>query len=142
MIAASSSHLRPVTRGESLQRFWISVPALLLICAAVVFVTKSDTTVFLAVHKALAHVPAALWQNATLLGDGLAIAALATLWLRSRPQIVWAALVAAVPAALISRGLKALFHVPRPPAVLREAVVVIGPTYLRDSFPSGHALTV
>jgi hypothetical protein len=38
-------------------------------------------------------------------------------------------------------GLKPLFDSPRPPAVLGDAVHVIGPAYKAHSFPSGHATT-
>ena len=81
-----------------------------------------------------------LWANVTVLGDTLVALALCTLLWRRRPDLVWAALVAALLATLWARGLKGLFDVPRPPAVLGE-LNVIGPAYKYGSFPSGHATT-
>jgi membrane-associated phospholipid phosphatase len=81
-----------------------------------------------------------LWANITVFGDTLVALALCTLLWRRRPDLVWAALLAALLATLWARGLKALFDVPRPPAVLGD-LSIIGPAYKYGSFPSGHATT-
>jgi len=60
---------------------------------------------------------------------------------RQRPDVVLAAIVAALVATLLSHGVKDWLDVPRPPAVLGETAHVVGNSLRRGSFPSGHTTT-
>lgn len=94
---------------------------------------------FLSIQRAV-HGPPALWQSITLFGNGLVGLVLCALWLRSWPAAIWAAMLGAIPAALVTRILKLVIDVPRPAALLDE-VQLLGPAYRHASFPSGHAMT-
>jgi membrane-associated phospholipid phosphatase len=90
---------------------------------------------------ASAH-PPWVWQWLTVLGDERVPFALSLFIARSRPRVFWALVLGALVATAYSRGLKPLFDLPRPPAVLGpDALNVIGPALRRVSFPSGHSVT-
>jgi len=83
-----------------------------------------------------------VWQWLTSLGDERVPFALSLFIARRRPRVFWALVLAALAAAAYSRGLKPLFDMPRPPAVLGpDAFNLIGPGHRRSSFPSGHSVT-
>lgn len=124
-------------------RTWWTVPLLLFTLAAVIAVTGTNREVFLAINGLAPMLPEAFWQTLTLPGNALVALVLLAAWVRHRPQWVWAALVASVPAAIVIRTVKALAHSPRPPAVIPpDQIHVIGPHYMHSSFPSGDALTI
>jgi len=109
--------------------------------------TGSNREVFLWMQHASHVIPtyafATFWESATYAGDGLAVFALAALFLHSRPHAVWAAVLAAIPGALFTHGLKALYPFARPAVVFgSKTITVLGPELHRSSFPSGHALSV
>lgn len=115
-----------------------AVAALLLAWGAV---EGRNRGLFLALNHAAALLPDALWSCLSSLGDTLVGLALLLLFLRRRPQWVMAALLAALPATLLSHGLKDALDIPRPAAVLGEALRVIGPVLKAGAFPSGHTTT-
>lgn len=82
----------------------------------------------------------ALWANITVLGDTVVAFALCLPLWRRRPDLLWAFVFVALLGTLWVHGLKPLFDIPRPPAVLPD-VHVIGPAYKAHTFPSGHATT-
>jgi membrane-associated phospholipid phosphatase len=78
--------------------------------------------------------------NLTMLGDGAVALALVLPSIRRSPRCFWAALIAAVFAALWVQVLKQVVSVPRPLAVLAPALFFqSGPAYRAVSFPSVHA---
>ncbi|MGE5155180.1 MAG: phosphatase PAP2 family protein [Bdellovibrio bacteriovorus] len=86
--------------------------------------------------------PPWVWQWLTALGDERVPFALSLFIARHRPRIFWALVLGALAATAYSRGLKPLFDLPRPPAVLTlDQINVIGPALRRSSFPSGHSVT-
>jgi membrane-associated phospholipid phosphatase len=86
--------------------------------------------------------PPWVWQWLTVLGDERVPFALSLFIARHRPRVFWALVLGALVAAAYSRGLKPLFDLPRPPAVLRpDQINLIGPALRRSSFPSGHSVT-
>lgn len=86
--------------------------------------------------------PAWIWQCLTILGDERVPFALSLFIARHRPRIFWALVLGALIATAYSRGLKPLFDLPRPPAVLGlDQINLIGPALRRSSFPSGHSVT-
>lgn len=86
--------------------------------------------------------PAWFWQWLTVLGDERVPFALSLFIARRRPRVFWALVLGALVATAYSRGLKPLFDLPRPPAVLSpDQLNLIGPALRRASFPSGHSVT-
>lgn len=86
--------------------------------------------------------PDSLWSSLTLLGDTQVAFALLLFVLFRYPQLLPATLIAAIPATLISHGLKQVFSMARPAAVLPpDSYHLIGSTLKHGSFPSGHSTT-
>jgi membrane-associated phospholipid phosphatase len=110
--------------------------------AVVVAVTGTNIPLFIAIHHACAVLPAAFWQTVTLFGNALVALVICAVWLRRRPSIVWAGILAAIPGSIISRLFKMTFDVPRPLALIPDEVRPLGPAYQHTSFPSGDALTI
>jgi membrane-associated phospholipid phosphatase len=81
-------------------------------------------------------------QSLTYTGDTLFALAMMLIFSRRYPRILWTAVVAALIALAVSRGLKELVDASRPAGVLAAgALHVEGQVYRRCSFPSGHAVT-
>lgn len=115
--------------------------ALLLMIA--VYASGSNHAIFLFLNHFSAYSGDALWARITVFGDTAVILAVLLPWWRKRPDLVWAALLAAVLATIWTHGLKHLADVPRPPAVLDPASFhVIGPAHRMGSFPSGHSTAI
>jgi membrane-associated phospholipid phosphatase len=99
---------------------------------------------FMALNRLLNRWPAGLWWNLTQLGDAAVLIPLLSPLVLWRPQ-AWAAALAAAPvASVFSVTIKHLAAVPRPAAYLNpDQFVVIGRTLkAKNSFPSGHSLTI
>ena len=85
----------------------------------------------------------AFWQMVTVLGDGRLVIALALLFARRRPDILWAIMLTALFSFLLTHSLKPWVDALRPPAVLAEGSFFLnGPVHRHGSFPSGHSLTI
>ena len=101
-----------------------------------------NQAVFLALNHAAALLPDFLWSALTVLGDTLVALCLLLFFLRRRPDLALAVLLASLPATLLSHGLKEALDVARPYALLGDQVHVIGRHLTAGSFPSGHATTI
>ncbi|KEA62305.1 hypothetical protein ADIMK_3595 [Marinobacterium lacunae] len=89
-----------------------------------------------------ALLPDTLWSAMTLLGDTQVAFAVLLFVLFRFPQLLPATLIAAIPATLISHGLKHATDLDRPAAVLPpESYHLIGSMIKHGSFPSGHSTT-
>jgi membrane-associated phospholipid phosphatase len=119
-------------------RIW-AVPAGAAAGFALVLVTGQNQKLFLALNALGPMTGDLFWANVTILGDAAVVLALGLAFWRRRPDLLWALLWAALLATAWTRAFKPLLEVPRPPALLGDAVHVIGRTYRADSFPSGHA---
>jgi len=96
---------------------------------------------FSALNAAGTAYPPWVLQWLTALGGDAAPFALGLLLARRYPRVFFALLLAAVAATAYSRGLKPLFDLARPPAVLPpDSFNLIGPALRRVSFPSGHSV--
>lgn len=85
--------------------------------------------------------PTWIWQWITILGDERVPFALSLFIARRRPRVFWALVLGALLAVALTRGIKPLLDVPRPPALLGpEEIHLIGPALRRSSFPSGHSV--
>jgi len=119
-------------------REW-TVPALCVAGFLAIALTASNQSVFLDLNRIGPATSDWLWANLTVIGDTLVAFALCLPLWRRRPDLVWAFVFVVLLGTLWARGFKLLLDVPRPPAVLGDAVHVIGQAYRADSFPSGHA---
>jgi len=120
---------------------WL-LPTLALLALLPMSDPARNQTLFLALNHAAAWLPDTLWSKLTVLGDTLVALVLLLALLRRYPQLVLAALLASLPATLISHGLKDGLDIARPYAMLGEQVHVIGPYLKAGSTPSGHTTTL
>lgn len=130
----------PLALDLARPRIWLP-PLSAAVLLAILLVPGTNRAWFLAINGLAAHLPDAVWSATTVLGDTLMALCLSLALLRARPDLVIAVLLAAVPATLLSHGLKDLVDAARPFAQLGAAVHVIGPTLKAGSFPSGHTTT-
>ena len=107
--------------------------------AALILITGTNQTLFLALNHLSQSLPPGVWANLTFLADGAAGFALMTLLLRNHAKLVfWAVLGAIVTSTLVNLA-KHGFSIPRPPAILDpDQFLNIGPALKAGSFPSGH----
>ena len=121
-------------------RLWL-VPAVAAGLFISVVLLNANQAVFLALNRIGPATSDWLWANLTLIGDAtVGFALCLPLW-RRRPDLLWALAFVALLGTAWVHGLKPFFEVARPPAVLGDAVHVIGRAYKAHSFPSGHATT-
>ncbi len=135
---AARTSLRPPGGGT-----WLSRWALVCLVVGVTLVAACGYQGgFARLNAWAAAYPSWVWQWLTSLGDERVPFALSLFIARRRPRVFWALVLAALTAAAYSRGLKPLFDMPRPPAVLAPGDFnLIGPGHRRASFPSGHSVT-
>jgi len=135
-----------LSRIERFGRYgqWIWIPlAILTLSAAAIIFTQANRSVFIWINGWSEVTGKELWAVITMFGDTLLISALLILWIRRRPDVVCATLIAAIVAATFVHTLKPLFDIPRPPAVFGKGIInVIGPGYRSHAFPSGHTATI
>jgi len=106
---------------------------------AAIWFLDANRAVFMAVTALGPATSDALWAHITVLGDTVVAFALCLPLWRRRPEALWAFLFVALFGTAWVDGLKPFIDADRPPAVLGEAVHVIGPPYKHHTFPSGHA---
>jgi membrane-associated phospholipid phosphatase len=114
-----------------------------LLGLAFVIITGINKVLFININSFAATVYPFIWANLTFLGDTLTAVVLMLLFVRTRPDLIWSGIVAAIIATLISNVLKLYFNIPRPPAIISKDVInIIGPVLFSHSFPSGHTVTI
>ena len=115
-------------------------PAIMLALVAVIHATGANHAVFLWLNHGGHVVGDVAWFHLTMLGDGAVALTLMLPCIRRAPGLFWAALVAAMVAALWTQLTKQLIDVPRPLSVFGEGEFhLAGPAFRHVSFPSGHA---
>ena len=122
-------------------RLWL-LPAAAAVAFVLIWTLDANRAIFLALNRLGPASSDRLWANITVLGDTVvAFALFLPLW-RRRPELLWAFVYLALLGTLWVHGLKQIVDVERPPALLGDAVHVIGPAFRARTFPSGHATTV
>jgi membrane-associated phospholipid phosphatase len=123
---------------------WAWAPPLVaLLLFVLIAADGQNLALFLLLNRAGHALGENVWVNLTLLGDGAVALALVLPCIKRSPRAFWAALIAAVIAALWVQGMKQVVNVPRPLAVLDHArFFQAGPAYRAVSFPSGHAAAI
>lgn len=120
--------------------WWLPVAALLSLWP--LSDPATNRALFLALNGLANHLPAILWSNLTVLGDALVGLCLLLPFLRRRPDLVIAVLLASLPATLLSHGIKDGLAIMRPFAELGDQAHVIGPYLRAGAFPSGHTTAI
>ena len=106
-------------------------------------VGAANRSLFVLLNRSGHPLGEALWLNLTMLGDGAVALAMVLPAIRRSPRCFWAALVAAVIAALWVHVLKQVVSMPRPLAVLApDLFFQSGPAFRAVSFPSGHSAAI
>ncbi|MDE1941649.1 MAG: phosphatase PAP2 family protein [Betaproteobacteria bacterium] len=131
---------RDVNHHSGTARLVWGLPLVALALAALLWLTGWNRPVFLWLHEHLLLLGGVLWANLTMLGDTAVTPLLLVFYIRRRPGLLWAAVIAGVLSYAVSHSLKPLINEARPPAVLD--IVVVGPRLLHSSFPSGHTTTI
>lgn len=116
------------------------LPFLCAMAAVTVGFMGWNTPLFLWLHDLLLGLAQAPWVYLTLIGDSSFTPLPLVYFLRRRPDLPWAALLAAWLAQAITHTLKPLIDEPRPPAVLD--ITVLGPHLMHGGFPSGHTTSI
>jgi membrane-associated phospholipid phosphatase len=126
---------------DSFRSPWVwAPPGVALLLLVLVLITDSNRSLFLWLNHGGHVFGTAVWLHLTMLGDGAIALALVLPAIRRAPRMFWAALIAAVIAALWTQVTKQVIDVTRPPGVLAAgAFYQAGPVYRHVSFPSGHA---
>jgi membrane-associated phospholipid phosphatase len=120
---------------------WVWLPPLVsFFLLLIIYFSGANRSLFLALNHLGHGLGEECWANLTILGDGAVALALIAPWIKRSPQRFWAALIAAVLAALWVQVPKHLVDVPRPLAVFPpQQFFHTGPGYRAVSFPSGHS---
>jgi membrane-associated phospholipid phosphatase len=129
----------PVLPSYRLPWVWLP-PATAVALLALLLAAGGNQPVFLALNHAGHALGPLVWLHLTMFGDGAVALVLVLPLIRRWPHCFWAALAAAVFAALWTQVTKQLIDLPRPLAALAaDQFYQAGPAYRRVSFPSGHA---
>ena len=123
---------------------WIwSLPLVCLLLMAGVYLTDSNMALFLKVNSFSEYTGGMIWAILTFFSDGLVSFIILLPWIRKRPRIIWAVILATIIFSLFGQGLKRVVNIARPPQVLPDSAFnLIGPDWGQHSFPSGHAAMI
>jgi len=128
---------RPESASPPALFWWPPLIALLLAWP----ISAQNVDGFIFFNHLASLLPDVFWSNVTVLGDTLVALVLLLFFLRRRPDLVLAVLLASLPATVLTHGIKDVLDLARPFAVLGDQVHVIGPFLKAGSFPSGHTTT-
>ncbi|MFC1528935.1 phosphatase PAP2 family protein [Candidatus Latescibacterota bacterium] len=126
-------------------QLWIwGFPFTVLLFMGIILLSGSNHSLFFRINSWYSVTGEALWANLTILGDVLVVSVLLLPWVRRRPKIVWAGLLASLISVIVTLSLKEILHfIRRPPGVLDQlSFNIIGPAYTHNSFPSGHTTAI
>ena len=99
--------------------------------------------VFLVANKYLNLVPASLWANLTLFGDGTVLISVISIWIVNTPRLWISLFNASALTGLSASLLKSFFNTPRPAGFFdSNQFVITGDVLTKHSLPSGHTMTV
>lgn len=116
------------------------LPWVCLTLALILWLGGWNQPLFLWLHTHQLQWGSFLWANLTMLGDSALTPLVLVIYIRKRPDLLWAALMGGLLTWMVTHGLKPWIDEARPPAVL--AIEVIGRRLLHSSFPSGHSASI
>lgn len=109
--------------------------------AIVILVLDINTPLFLTLNHVGSLFPDQVWTIITTFGDRLFVLICLFLFFWKHPELLRAALLAALISLIISIAMKPLIGLARPPAILDPTSFhLIGEKLITNSFPSGHTL--
>jgi membrane-associated phospholipid phosphatase len=125
-------------------QFWIwGLPLVVLIASCAIYFSQSNHSLFYSINSLSQYTGDIFWAVLTFFSDGLVSFIILLPWIRKKPKIIWAVLLAAILFTLLGQGLKRIVDVPRPPQVLApDSFHLIGPDWGQHAFPSGHAAMI
>jgi membrane-associated phospholipid phosphatase len=126
------------------RHYWVwGLPFFALILAALIYLSDSNLTLFLKINSLSKYTGNMFWAVLTFFSDGLVSFIILLPWIRRKPRLIWAVLLAAIMFTVIGQSIKRIVDVPRPPQVLpSDAFHLIGPDWGQHAFPSGHAAMI
>ena len=116
------------------------LPWIFLLLAAILWLGGWNQPLFIWLHTHQLQWGTFLWANLTMLGDSALTPLVLVVYIRKRPDLLWAAFLGGVLTWMLTHGLKPWIDEARPPAVL--SIEVIGRRLLHSSFPSGHSASI
>lgn len=121
---------------------WSIIPlSVSLLLFLIVFLNQWNQSLFYGLNHWTNMAPW-FWGNVTILGDALVLPCLFIIFIRKRPDLLWALLWAAILSTLLVHTLKPMLRIPRPAGILdRESFTIVGRVLKHRSFPSGHTAT-
>lgn len=132
----------PVSEGRWLLGY-LAATALLGTISVALMTLDINQPLFFFLNRAGEAVPGPVWQWLTFLGDTHMAVIVAFLFALRWPQVLWAAIFAALLGSVVSQGFKEILDIPRPAGILDLADFrVIGEAHKKYAYPSGHTLTV
>jgi membrane-associated phospholipid phosphatase len=121
----------------------IILSVIFLVTLILVLTNGTNAASFIKMNTAAAFIHPWIWANLTFLGDTLTACAIMLLFIRKRPDLVWAGIIATIVATLVVNLLKSYIDIQRPPAIIDKNILhLIGPALYNHSFPSGHTTTI
>ncbi|MGD9344585.1 MAG: phosphatase PAP2 family protein [Candidatus Aminicenantes bacterium] len=126
------------------RHYWVwGLPLVVFVSSCVIYFSHSNQSLFFVVNSLSRYTGDMFWTVLTFFADGLVSFIILLPWIKRKPQIIWAVLLAAIMFTLIGQGIKRIIDVPRPPQVLaQESFHLIGPDWGQHAFPSGHAAMI
>ena len=115
----------------------------IILLLPLLFFTSINSLIFLSLNQAAVLLPVALWANLTLLGDGVFLVGLLSVFAIRFPYFSAICLYCGMGMGLVVQILKRIIGQERPFNVLEgESINFIGEPLSHHSFPSGHSATV
>ncbi|MFC2158939.1 phosphatase PAP2 family protein [Acidobacteriota bacterium] len=121
--------------------YWIwGLPLLLCIPIIIILINDTNIDVFFSINSISKFTGDRIWALLSLFANGLIVFVVLTPWIRKNPRLICAVMIAGIIYLLVGHSMKILLDVPRPPQVIDPAHFhLIGPAWMKNSFPSGHA---
>lgn len=118
-------------------------PAITFLIALTIYLGDKNVSLFYALNHLSEYTGSYFWASLTMLGDGIVIIPLTLVFLRHKPDILITVFYSFFIVLILSHLLKASFDAIRPAGVLTAMDFnIIGPVLKKNSFPSGHTMTV
>lgn len=126
------------------RHYWVwSLPFFALVLSAIIYLSDSNIILFLKINGISQYTGDMLWVVLTIFADGLVSFIVLLPWIKSKPQLIWAVLLAAILFTIFGQGIKRVVDVARPPQLLSsDTFHLIGPNWGQHAFPSGHAAMI
>jgi len=124
--------------------YWIwGLPIFALTLSIIIYLSESNLPLFLKVNSLSEYTGDLMWAVLTFFSDGLVSFIILLPWIKKKPKLIWAVLIAAILFTLFGQGIKRIVDLPRPPQVLStDTFHLIGPDWGQHAFPSGHAAMI